>query len=312
MRREEINVGEEYICRLDRGVANVRVDDQPKTGGWIVTDIETGKQEHVRRPEQFRERAPFRHTAADRAETMAETGTYPPPLDRIDGERMAQDIRRGLTTVPLANALDSVQCEANARSWENIPDHGNRDGSAKYRDPDRCSTPRCRGETAVNHLGKPLCSACWLRACETNETPADGSAGANDEHTNVATNTKESPMSKSSKNARKSGTKSIKKPAAAKAKAAPTPKAQRQPAADAKPKRLSALDAAAQVLKAAGKPMNCVELIATMAEQNLWTSPNGKTPSATLYAAILREVNAKGGEARFKKVDRGQFEYADA
>ena len=29
-----------------------------------------------------------------------------------------------------------------------------------------------------------------------------------------------------------------------------------------------------------------------MAEQGLWSSPNGKTPSATLYAAILREINA--------------------
>jgi hypothetical protein len=38
----------------------------------------------------------------------------------------------------------------------------------------------------------------------------------------------------------------------------------------------------------------------------MWTT-KGKTPAATLYAAILREIQKKGSEARFKKVDRGQF-----
>jgi hypothetical protein len=41
--------------------------------------------------------------------------------------------------------------------------------------------------------------------------------------------------------------------------------------------------------------------------KGLWTSPGGKTPHATLYASILREINTKGKDARFKKVDRGQF-----
>ena len=53
--------------------------------------------------------------------------------------------------------------------------------------------------------------------------------------------------------------------------------------------------------------MNCQALIEAMAAGGLWTSPGGKTPHATLYAAILRELNTKGKEARFKKVDRGQF-----
>jgi short subunit dehydrogenase-like uncharacterized protein len=76
-----------------------------------------------------------------------------------------------------------------------------------------------------------------------------------------------------------------------------------------KPSRLSALDAAATVLKKAGKPMRAQELITAMAEQKLWTSPGGKTPSATLYAAILRETATKGKDARFKKVERGLFEF---
>jgi len=77
----------------------------------------------------------------------------------------------------------------------------------------------------------------------------------------------------------------------------------------AKPKRVSALDAAAQVLQAEGKPMQCQAMIEAMAAKGLWSSPNGKTPAATLYAAILREIGKKAGQARFKKVDRGQFEF---
>ncbi|MEP0846082.1 MAG: hypothetical protein HRF50_04580 [Phycisphaerae bacterium] len=95
------------------------------------------------------------------------------------------------------------------------------------------------------------------------------------------------------------------------AKAAAKPKVQRKPASDAKPKRVSALDAAAEVLRKAGKPMRSQEMIAAMAEQGLWTSPAGKTPHAALYAAILREINDKSSEARFRKADRGLFEYAD-
>ncbi len=93
------------------------------------------------------------------------------------------------------------------------------------------------------------------------------------------------------------------------AKAAATPKAQRKPVADAKPKRLSALDAAAQVLARAGRPMRAKELVAAMAEQGLWTSPGGKTPEATLYAAMMREARKRGDVARFRKADRGQFEF---
>ena len=76
---------------------------------------------------------------------------------------------------------------------------------------------------------------------------------------------------------------------------------------DKKPKRVSALDAAAQVLAKAGKPMRAKELVTAMAEQGLWKSPAGKTPHATLYAAMLREIAAKGDAARFKKLDRGLF-----
>lgn len=92
-------------------------------------------------------------------------------------------------------------------------------------------------------------------------------------------------------------------------KAAPAKKAKATPAAkgEAKTKRVSAIDAAAQILEATKQAMNCKELIEAMGARGLWSSPGGKTPHATLYSAILREIAVKGKEARFVKTERGHF-----
>lgn len=83
-----------------------------------------------------------------------------------------------------------------------------------------------------------------------------------------------------------------------------SPKAEATEAA----KRMSALDAAAKVLQEeAGEPMNSKALIEVMATKGYWTSPGGKTPHATLYAAIAREIAVKGKESRFQKSSKGHF-----
>src|SRR4051812_14641189 len=74
-----------------------------------------------------------------------------------------------------------------------------------------------------------------------------------------------------------------------------------------KEKKLSAIDAAAQVLASSKEPMNAKEMIEAMAAKALWISPGGKTPHATLYSAIIREISTKGKEARFVKTERGKF-----
>ncbi len=71
--------------------------------------------------------------------------------------------------------------------------------------------------------------------------------------------------------------------------------------------KLSALDAAAKVLAGSAEPLNTKQMIEQMAAKKLWTSPGGKTPHATLYSALLREIQTKGKEARFKKTERGHF-----
>lgn len=99
-------------------------------------------------------------------------------------------------------------------------------------------------------------------------------------------------------------------PAEAKAAAAqPAKPVKRGKAAKAKPsepKAISGLDAAAQILREAGEPMNAQDLIALILERGLWKT-EGKTPAATIYAAMIREIKAKGSASRFQKVDRGRF-----
>ncbi len=111
----------------------------------------------------------------------------------------------------------------------------------------------------------------------------------------------------------KTATKNVKK-AASKPAAPPAPKAtgkakakQAATPAPAKVRKMGALDAAALVLADAAKPMRSKELIAEMARRGLWTSPGGKTPEATLYAAILREIGVKGPDARFARAGKGEF-----
>ncbi|MDX9911230.1 MAG: winged helix-turn-helix domain-containing protein [Phycisphaerales bacterium] len=71
-------------------------------------------------------------------------------------------------------------------------------------------------------------------------------------------------------------------------------------------RRPSGLDLAAKVLADAGEPLPA-KAIAERAIAAGWQT-SGKTPQATLYAAMLREIAKKGDAARFRKVDRGLFE----
>lgn len=91
-------------------------------------------------------------------------------------------------------------------------------------------------------------------------------------------------------------------------KTAAKPKAARTKKTDGK---LSQLDAAVKVLTESREPMTTKAMIEEMAAKGYWSSPGGQTPSATLYAALIREIAKKGGEARFVKVEQGRFALND-
>jgi hypothetical protein len=69
------------------------------------------------------------------------------------------------------------------------------------------------------------------------------------------------------------------------------------------------LSGAVKVLEEAGEPLNCKQMVERMLEKGYWQT-DGKTPSATIYSAILREIKEKGEGARFRKTERGKFTLA--
>ncbi len=83
-------------------------------------------------------------------------------------------------------------------------------------------------------------------------------------------------------------------------------RAKREPG-EKKPRKPSGLDAAVAVLAEAGKPLNTTDMVKRMLETGMWQT-GGKTPAATIYAAIITEISKKGEQSRFRKVDRGLFE----
>jgi hypothetical protein len=88
------------------------------------------------------------------------------------------------------------------------------------------------------------------------------------------------------------------------------PKGRSRRAPGEKPARKpSGLDCAAAVLAEASTPLNAKQMVERMLSTGMWTT-GGKTPAATIYAAIIREIAAKGDQARFRKVERGKFALA--
>ena len=73
--------------------------------------------------------------------------------------------------------------------------------------------------------------------------------------------------------------------------------------------KMSGLDAAAKVLAKAKEPMNTKDMTERMLSKGYWQT-KGKTPAATIYAAIIREISAKGDASRFRKAERGKFALA--
>jgi hypothetical protein len=98
-------------------------------------------------------------------------------------------------------------------------------------------------------------------------------------------------------------TTTTKKAAKLKIKRAPKGAGQEQKPA----KMLSQIAAAVEVLRDSGEPMTCKGMVEVMSAKGLWTSPAGKSPDATLYASILRELARRGKDARFVKTTPGRF-----
>ena len=99
------------------------------------------------------------------------------------------------------------------------------------------------------------------------------------------------------------------------AKSAPKATTPRKPAKDATRanvggnvgalKRPSGLDLAAKALAESKEPMTAKALADRVISAGWQTT--GRTPEATLYSAIIREIANKGKDSRFVKASRGLF-----
>jgi hypothetical protein len=97
-----------------------------------------------------------------------------------------------------------------------------------------------------------------------------------------------------------------KKSAKATAKAKPKRAATGAKQGRQKAKQQSGLDAAAKVLAESKQPMTCRQIVEAAFDKKYWTS-TGRTPHATIYSALIREIATKGKDSRFRKVGPGRF-----
>ncbi|MCC7291482.1 MAG: hypothetical protein IT449_05405 [Phycisphaerales bacterium] len=338
MKKNAVHPGGTYTAKVSGKIVRVRIDAESPYGGWNATNLGTGKAIRVKSAQRLR----------------SAVGEAAPTV---------KDIVRGLHT-DTSSAKATIDRQAKTED------------AAKVRayDPDRCGTPRCKGEPALTYLGKPLCQKCWERHCAEErpsemvtegavplaETPAEvavpfaealakseigaankasweqampapddvnedddeedderddaGEAPANtgdageSETEDMATKTKKNVIKKGKARTAVTKAPTTRKPKTdAKVEAPATRKAKAATNGDAKPTRVSAIDAAAVILKAKGEPMRSREIIEAAAAKGLWSSPAGKTPHATLDAAMRREINTKGKDARFTIEGRGLF-----
>ena len=117
----------------------------------------------------------------------------------------------------------------------------------------------------------------------------------------MTTKTKMTTKAGSTKATKKVAAPKVAKPVA---KAKGTPKVATETPATGK---MSQIAAAERVLADANEPMTCKAMVEAMLAKGYWSSPGGKTPEATLYASLLRQIRDKGADATFQKTGRGLF-----
>lgn len=170
----------------------------------------------------------------------------------------------------------------------------------KTKTPTPASTERARKAAIAEiqqRIDAPDAATQPPEATTPPETAAGVAVAGPDAGAATATKSKKGRKGAKAKDATAKATPPAKEPKAAR------PAKEKNPP---KPKRVSLLDSAATVLAEAKEPMSAKEIVADVLNRKLW-STKGETPEATLYAAMIREIAAKKGEARFKKVDRGLF-----
>lgn len=280
MKRDQVSVGKFYLAKMSSGVAVVLIDSEALVSGGLNAT-------HLARGEKIIVKASILKRQASEEEVVA-AQAQAGPQETFDGQPASEGLNR-----PFEAGENLTEKSEPPSGGCDVPSAG---GSAPALTEPETTQPT-QSSNPNEKESDPVTTKTASKKNGTKKPKAEKAAA------------KANPNVKINKAQRES-------------KAKPKPKAKGMSGADRRGKggaitsmgagKLSALDAAAQVLKGAAAPMSAQDLITVMEDRKLWKSPGGKTPSATLYSGMIRETARLGKKGtRFVRVSKGLFEYQE-
>ena len=278
MKKNEVVIGGRYLAKVSGRVVPVRITGESPYGGWDAVSEETHRAVRIRGAQRLRR-------PADAATREAIAG------EETDMSKARKVVLGRVYSVALGGSYLPVRADkelGHGRYEGTVLRPGGKEETIKF------STDRVRGDgTPEDQWRKKQEAGKQERQADlpAPQSEATRQAGALQMAAKVASKVLGVPVG-------------VVPPKGTTAKAAAEPKPRKK--AERKDGTMSGLDAAAKVLADAGEPLGCKTIVERAIEKGYWKT-GGKTPSATVYAAILREIQKKGDASRFAKADRGMF-----
>jgi uncharacterized Zn finger protein (UPF0148 family) len=285
MKKSEVKLAGVYMAKVTNKLVQVRIDAESRYGGWDGTNLASGKKVRIKSPTRLR--------AAVGGDGAA-TGAKKPKGGKK--AKVRPEAAQAQTSAPTGEDQATVDATAPIPTCSSC-------GGTEFDEDGHCTSCQ-EAEDLATEAAEALDKALRQPTGDIEQDPvAEGPAettptvgcpncgGTNFDEDGDCTKCWEP-------NARG---KAAEGPKADKPKRAP--RAKKEP----KEKRTSGLDAAAKVLEESGQPMTAKEMVEVAETKGYWKSPGGKTPHATVYSAIIREIAKKGDESRFVKTERGKF-----
>jgi hypothetical protein len=278
MKKNEVVIGGRYLAKVSGRVLPVRITGESRYGGWEAVNAETNRAVRIKSPQRLRR-------PADAATREAIAG------EETDMSKAREVVLGHVYSVAVGGSYLPVRADkvlGHGRYEGTVLRPGGKEETIKF------STDRVRGD------GQP--EDQWRKKQEAGKQERE--AQALQTAAKVASKVLGVPVGVVPACASHA-----ERPPKAKA-AGDLPAGQAGPMPRKKAERadgtMSGLDAAAKVLADAGEPLGCKTIVERAIEKGYWKT-GGKTPAATVYAAILREIQKKGDASRFAKADRGMF-----
>ncbi len=339
MKKNDVKIGNTYTAKVSGTIAKVRIDAENRNGGWDATNLATKKKVRIKSAQRLRAEAGPPKTATTTQATKRASGKSSggSVVDGKIAERDAKAAAKGLVMkTEIVNGKERSRwvkkAEEAAAQQGTTPATPKRKGR---RTPPRIALINKDDFAAIAKQVQDLPTSknhvCWKKNGKLYElffrvdgrtpllyrvpatSPIDEKTGCREVDASGSVtgvfHIKQSIKQLTGKTPAQLGITMPPDRGALKARTTNTTNKTTEGKAEAKPRKkregLSGLDAAAQVLGRAKEPLDA-KAIAERAIAAGWKT-NGATPHATLYAAMIREIKAKGKEARFAKVDKGRF-----